>query len=75
VTATEAVPAPETPDRNGEFPRLSDEQISALAALGERRRTRPNEVLYRTGDLNCDFFVVLDGTVAMVEEYGASRSG
>ena len=73
MTATEAVPAPETPDRNGEFPRLSDEQISALAALGERRRTRPNEVLYRTGDLNCDFFVVLDGTVAMVEEYGGEQ--
>src|ERR1700694_5370342 len=60
----------ETPDLYGAFPRLSNEQIEALAAYGERRRTQPGEVLFREGDPESDFFVVLDGKVAIVEGFG-----
>jgi thioredoxin reductase (NADPH) len=66
VTGTDG----ETPDLDGAFPRLSDAQIEALAAVGRRCGTTAGEVLYRAGDLDCDFFVVLAGTVAMVEGYG-----
>ncbi|MEY2464254.1 MAG: thioredoxin reductase, partial [Acidimicrobiaceae bacterium] len=57
----------ETPDLHGAYPRLSDEQIARLAARGERRRTRAGDVLYREGDPQCDFFVILEGTVAIID--------
>jgi thioredoxin reductase (NADPH) len=60
----------ETPDLDGAFPRLSDEQIDSLATAGERRPTEAGEVLYRAGDLDCGFIVVLAGKVALVEGYG-----
>ena len=49
---------------------MSDEQLQALSAHGERRATRPGQVLYREGDEDYDFFVVLAGTVAVVEKQG-----
>jgi thioredoxin reductase (NADPH) len=60
----------ETPDLNGAFPRLGDEQIAALSTRGERRRTRAGEVLYREGEPVSDFIVVLEGLVAIVEGDG-----
>ena len=51
--------SPETADFNGAYPRLSDTQIAALAALGRPRDVQPHEILFREGDRNCDFFVVL----------------
>jgi thioredoxin reductase (NADPH) len=68
MTATEPPALTETPDFYGAFPRLTDEQIAALETVGERRRVQPGDVLYREGDGNCDFFVILDGKVAIVEE-------
>ncbi len=55
---------PETPDTNGAYPRLSQEQIRVLATQGERRAVHPGDVLFRDGD-----FVVLAGKVAVVEGY------
>ena len=63
-------PAAETPDTVGAYPRLSDAQIAALAALGQQRRVQPGEVLFCEGERDCDFFVVLAGRVAMVEGHG-----
>ena len=60
---------PETPDTNGAYPRLSQEQIRVLAVHGERRAVRPGDVLFRDGDQWADFFVVLAGKVAVVEGY------
>jgi thioredoxin reductase (NADPH) len=60
----------ETPDLYGAFPRLSDAQIDALAARGQRRPMRPGEVLYREGDRGYDFFVVVTGTVTILEGFG-----
>jgi thioredoxin reductase (NADPH) len=60
----------ETPDLQGAYPRLSNAQIAALAAQGRPRPTRPGEVLFAEGDRDCDFFVVLAGTVASVQGGG-----
>jgi thioredoxin reductase (NADPH) len=60
----------ETPDLQGAYPRLSDAQIAALAGQGHRRGTQPGEVLFREGDRNCDFYVVLAGHVASVDGHG-----
>ena len=60
----------ETPDLQGAFPRLSDAQIAALDAQGQRRPTQPGDVLFAEGDRDCDFFVVLAGKVASVEGHG-----
>jgi thioredoxin reductase (NADPH) len=68
--ATVTAAGAETPDLWGAFPRLSDGQIAALSVDGERRPTRAGEVLYRVGDENCDFFVVLAGLVAIVDAHG-----
>src|SRR3984885_2092121 len=62
--------APETPDLQGAYPRLSDEQIAALDAQGRRRPTRPGDVLFAEGDRECAFCVVLAGRVASVAGRG-----
>lgn len=58
----------ETPDTTGAYPRLSEQQLAALEPSGRRRDTEAGEVLFREGDVNYDFFVVLDGRVAIVDE-------
>ncbi|HWE10942.1 MAG TPA: FAD-dependent oxidoreductase [Solirubrobacteraceae bacterium] len=65
---SESLVLAETPDVFGAYPRLSDEQIEALATVGERRSVEAGEVLYREGDGNAHLFVILDGLVAVVEE-------
>jgi thioredoxin reductase (NADPH) len=72
----------ETPDTNGAYPRLSEEQIDALAQQGEHRPTQAGDVLYRVGDKDYPFVVVLDGLVALVDDVtgegpivGAHRRG
>lgn len=71
-TSRDVEPA-ETPDVQGAFPRLSAEQISALESAGTRRATHVGDVLFREGDLTCDFVVVVWGTVAIVEDYGGDE--
>ena len=63
----------ETPDLQGAFPRLSDAQIAALDAQGQRRPIQPGDVLFAEGDRDCDFFVILAGKVASVEGKGTSE--
>jgi thioredoxin reductase (NADPH) len=62
----------ETPDLNGVFPRLSDAQLANIAAHAERRPTRVDDVLYREGDVDYDFYVVAAGKVAIISDYGAA---
>ena len=61
------VPLAETPDVYGAYPRLSEQQVEALAGLGSRRRVEEGTLLYRQGDRRCDFFVILEGLVAIRE--------
>jgi thioredoxin reductase (NADPH) len=63
-------PLAETPDRDGAFPRLSEQQIEALAAQGKRRPTEAGEQLFAQGDVGYDFFVVLAGTVGTFANRG-----
>jgi thioredoxin reductase (NADPH) len=63
-------PLVETPDRDGAFPRLSEGRVAALEAQGRRRQTKPGELLFRQGDEHYDFFVVLEGRVAIFADYG-----
>ncbi|MCW3025444.1 MAG: cyclic nucleotide-binding protein [Solirubrobacterales bacterium] len=60
----------ETPDRDGAFPRLTEDRLAELAGEGERRRTHAGQVLFAEGDESYDFHVVLDGLVAVVDGYG-----
>ena len=66
--ALNSVPLEETPDQLGAYPRLSDDQLGALAAVGEQQSVAPGDVLFKEGDEDYDFFVVLDGKVAMVQD-------
>jgi CRP-like cAMP-binding protein len=72
VDPSVTVPAdlPETPDRYGAFPRLTDAHVALLDRYGTRRRWEPGETLFREGDPGYDFQVVLSGTVAVVEDHG-----
>lgn len=65
--------APETPDLQGAYPRLTDAQIEALAAYGEQRGTEAGQLLFREGDFCDEFIVVLRGKVAVVVGDGVER--
>jgi thioredoxin reductase (NADPH) len=61
---------PETPERDGAFPRLSDEQRERLRQLGRLRKVEQGEVLFAAGDESSDFFVIESGTVTIVQGMG-----
>ncbi|HEY2334491.1 MAG TPA: FAD-dependent oxidoreductase [Solirubrobacterales bacterium] len=57
-------------DSDVAFPRLSEQQLAVLDAVGERRALVADEVLFGSGDRDSDFFVVLSGQVAIVDAIG-----
>jgi thioredoxin reductase (NADPH) len=61
---------PETPERDGAFPRLDEDQLARLRRLGRLRRVERGERLFAAGDPTSDFFVIESGTVAIVQGYG-----
>ena len=67
-------PVTETPDLYGAFPRLSEAQLDVLLSQGEVRKLDEGTVLYAAGDVVADFFVVLSGLAATVEDRGIGRS-
>ena len=60
---------PETPDRDGAFPRLDDEQRARFRRLGRLRVVEPGEVSF-AGERGSPFFVIESGSVAIVQGYG-----
>ena len=52
---------PETPDRDGAFPRLGDDLLARFRSLGEVRAVQPGEVLFASGDQPSHFFIVESG--------------
>jgi thioredoxin reductase (NADPH) len=48
------------------FPELDAAQLAELEPLGTRRTVTAGEYLYRTGDLQYDFFVVLSGSIEIL---------
>ncbi|WP_241251139.1 cyclic nucleotide-binding domain-containing protein [Candidatus Protofrankia californiensis] len=69
TTAGTSQPA-ETPDLYGAYPRLSDDQLEALAAHGRRRRVQAGEVLVREGERAEEFLVILRGKILVITSYG-----
>lgn len=57
----------ETPDDSGAYPRLSRAQIDLLGRAGTKRATQAGEVLIHEGNVDADFFVVLQGKVLVME--------
>ena len=64
----------EPPDRDGAFPRLTDEQLERVRAAASVREVTSGEVLFAEGDRSYDFFVVESGYVAIVQGYGDAPS-
>jgi thioredoxin reductase (NADPH) len=60
----------ETTDPGGAFPRLTEQQMAKFAEYGQRRPTRPGDVLVREGQHDRDFMVIMAGKVAVYEGYG-----
>ena len=60
----------ETPDDSGAHPRLDDEQIRTLEGYGERRTTQAGDVLFKAGERVSELYVILAGTVAIVDGQG-----
>ena len=61
----------ETPDLYGAFPRLSEDQLARLGNYGRRLPTTQDEILFREGDPDYDFIVVVNGLVKIVNGYGS----
>jgi thioredoxin reductase (NADPH) len=59
-------------DRDAAFPRLGEELLAVLDAVGERRPLENGEVLFRAGDRWSEFFVVIRGRVAVIDGYGSA---
>ena len=54
-------------DPTAAFWELTDDQVAVLRGRGQVRQTVAGEHLFQQGDPSCDFFVVLDGEIALVE--------
>ena len=61
---------PETPERDGAFPRLSEEQRARFRELGRVRAVKAGEVLFAAGERGSDFFIIESGSVAIVQGHG-----
>ncbi|MGB8941263.1 MAG: FAD-dependent oxidoreductase [Streptomyces sp.] len=59
-----------TADVYGAYPPLTDDQIAILRSCGQVRPVREGEQLFRAGEPSEEFFVVLSGTVAVIEGHG-----
>ena len=70
--AAAALP-PGSADSSGAFPRLTDVQIELLAAYGQRRPVVEDQVLAVQGEPSPAFFVVLEGSVAVVDARGTTE--
>ncbi len=56
--------------RSAAFPLLTDEQVELLRRFGQERTFEAGEILFRPGEPTTDFFVVLDGRVAIIDDHG-----
>ncbi|WP_412060703.1 FAD-dependent oxidoreductase [Rubrivirga sp. IMCC45206] len=61
---------PDRPDQ----PTFSPDQLDRLARVGTERAVEAGEILFREGDPGYDFFVVLDGAVAVYADPDCERA-
>jgi thioredoxin reductase (NADPH) len=52
--------------RHQMFPQLTPAQLERVSSVGARRTVRAGEVLFELGEQNTRFFVVIDGSIAIV---------
>jgi thioredoxin reductase (NADPH) len=69
------LPAPSALDANTQaFPSLTGAQIDRIRPLGKVRAVKPGEILFEPGDTNVPFFVLLSGSLDIVQpEYPGER--
>jgi thioredoxin reductase (NADPH) len=58
---------PEERDRDRLFPKLGDAEIARLARRAEKRPIRHGEVLWKVGAPRIDFYVILSGSIEIVQ--------
>jgi thioredoxin reductase (NADPH) len=73
MTMTDTAAVTESPDSYGAYPRLSADQIEALAARGDRRDVAPGDVLIQEGEPSDRFLVILRGSVQVITGYGGDE--
>ena len=56
------------------FPKLTQAQITRIAAYGRTRSVQTGDVLIEQGDISMPFFVVITGEVEIVRPFGAHES-
>ncbi len=56
--------------RSAAFPLLTDEQIDIFREYAEERSFAAGDVLFRPGDPTVEFIVVLEGRLAIVDDFG-----
>jgi len=56
--------------RSTRAPKLREDQIEVLSRYGQTRATEVGEVLFRAGDTQNDFIVVLEGEVEVIDDFG-----
>src|SRR5215208_6928239 len=61
--------------RSTRAPTLREDQIEILGRYGRTRKTEVGDVLFRAGDIQNDFIVILEGEVGVVDDFaGEART-
>src|SRR5215213_1126063 len=61
--------------RSTRAPTLREDQIEILGRYGRTRKTQVGDVLFRAGDIQNDFIVILEGEVGVVDDFaGEART-
>jgi thioredoxin reductase (NADPH) len=61
--------------RSTRAPKLREDQIEVLSRYGQTRKTEVGEILFRAGDTSCDFIVVLEGELEVIDDFaGEART-
>ena len=61
--------------RSTRAPTLREDQIEILRRYGQKRKTEVGDVLFRAGDTQNDFIVILEGQVEVVDDFaGEART-
>jgi thioredoxin reductase (NADPH) len=68
VTDSQRVPIVEADPSDRRFPAFQADVLEELFEFGERRELAVGDVLYRAGQSNSDFFVLIDGEVEVVRD-------
>src|ERR671912_1843628 len=55
--------------RSTRAPTLREDQIEILRRYGQKRKTEVGDILFRAGDTQNDFIVVLDGEVEVIDDF------